>query len=89
MSWSNRLQFSIVFFVVFIESLMQYSIDCNAFDSKNFNDFCFSQWGQAVGYRFKRFTMPSTFIISASTIYDPDIQASVSGTSTTRASSRT
>ena len=47
----DLLKFSWVFFEVFIKSLVQYYIDCKAFDSTNFYDF-FSERGKAVSSRF-------------------------------------
>ena len=68
---SNRINFNMVFFDVFIKSLVLFYIDFKALDSTNFHDFCFSELGQAVGRRFfELFTMPSTFIFSPSTVVD-------------------
>ena len=52
---------------------MQFYIDCKTFDSTNFYDFRFSELGQAVCSRFKLSTMPSTFILSTSTIDIRDV----------------
>ena len=73
---SNSLKFSWVLFEVFIKSPVQYYIDFKALDLTNFHDFRFSEQGQAVGGRFyELFAMLSAFILYASTVVDPDIQA--------------
>ena len=42
---SNRLKFGMVFFDVFVKSLVQHNIDCKALESTNFLNFCFEGTG--------------------------------------------